>query len=441
MSSIVAIIGRPNVGKSSLFNRLIGKREAIVDDMPGVTRDRLYGEVEYNDRSFYVIDTGGIFGEDNEFSAGIKNHVDEAVNECDLILMIINGRDGVTTADEEIAGFIRKAGNKPVIVAVNKLDDPKHDDEANEAYSLGFENVIPISALHKRNLYELCDLIIDLLPNDNAQEFSDEPDEIRLAIVGKPNVGKSSLLNRLAGSERSLVSPIAGTTRDPVDTHVIINEQAFKIIDTAGLRRKSKFDGDLEYYSFVRTLSAVDRSDVALFLMDASEPCTDQDKKIAAHVIQKGKGLVIIINKWDLLDPKINNADKLIKKIRDEMPFANFAQIIFISALNGRGANKIIPAVMKAFNNRKRRIQTNILNRLMRDVLAFDRLPSDKKGRTLKVYYCSQAENEPPTFIFFVNSPELAGTSFENHVKNKIRDLDDFSGTPIRVFWRGKEKD
>ena len=441
MSSIVAIIGRPNVGKSSLFNRLIGKREAIVDDMPGVTRDRLYGEVEYNDRSFYVIDTGGIFGEDNEFSAGIKNHVDEAVNECDLILMIINGRDGVTTADEEIAGFIRKAGNKPVIVAVNKLDDPKHDDEANEAYSLGFENVIPISALHKRNLYELCDLIIDLLPNDNAQEFSDEPDEIRLAIVGKPNVGKSSLLNRLAGSERSLVSPIAGTTRDPVDTHVIINEQAFKIIDTAGLRRKSKFDGDLEYYSFVRTLSAVDRSDVALFLMDASEPCTDQDKKIAAHVIQKGKGLVIIINKWDLLDPKINNADKLIKKIRDEMPFANFAQIIFISALNGRGANKIIPAVMKAFNNRRRRIQTNILNRLMRDVLAFDRLPSDKKGRTLKVYYCSQAENEPPTFIFFVNSPELAGTSFENHVKNKIRDLDDFSGTPIRVFWRGKEKD
>ena len=441
MSSIVAIIGRPNVGKSSLFNRLIGKREAIVDDMPGVTRDRLYGEVEYNDRSFYVIDTGGIFGEDNEFSAGIKNHVDEAVNECDLILMIINGRDGVTTADEEIAGFIRKAGNKPVIVAVNKLDDPKHDDEANEAYSLGFENVIPISALHKRNLYELCDLIIDLLPNDNAQEFSDEPNEIRLAIVGKPNVGKSSLLNRLAGSERSLVSPIAGTTRDPVDTHVIINEQAFKIIDTAGLRRKSKFDGDLEYYSFVRTLSAVDRSDVALFLMDASEPCTDQDKKIAAHVIQKGKGLVIIINKWDLLDPKINNADKLIKKIRDEMPFANFAQIIFISALNGRGANKIIPAVMKAFNNRKRRIQTNILNRLMRDVLAFDRLPSDRKGRTLKVYYCSQAENEPPTFIFFVNSPELAGTSFENHVKNKIRDLDDFSGTPIRVFWRGKEKD
>ena len=441
MSSIVAIIGRPNVGKSSLFNRLIGKREAIVDDMPGVTRDRLYGEVEYNDRSFYVIDTGGIFGEDNEFSAGIKNHVHEAVNECDLILMIINGRDGVTTADEEIAGFIRKAGNKPVIVAVNKLDDPKHDDEANEAYSLGFENVIPISALHKRNLYELCDLIIDLLPNDNAQEFSDEPDEIRLAIVGKPNVGKSSLLNRLAGSERSLVSPIAGTTRDPVDTHVIINEQAFKIIDTAGLRRKSKFDGDLEYYSFVRTLSAVDRSDVALFLMDASEPCTDQDKKIAAHVIQKGKGLVIIINKWDLLDPKINNADKLIKKIRDEMPFANFAQIIFISALNGRGANKIIPAVMKAFNNRKRRIQTNILNRLMRDVLAFDRLPSDRKGRTLKVYYCSQAENEPPTFIFFVNSPELAGTSFENHVKNKIRDLDDFSGTPIRVFWRGKEKD
>ena len=441
MSGIVAIIGRPNAGKSSLFNRLTGKREAIVDDMPGVTRDRLYGEAEYREHNFYVIDTGGIFGEDNEFSSGIKNHVNEAVNECDLIIMLVDGREGVTTGDEEIAGFIRKAGNKPVIVAVNKLDDPKHDDLMNDAYTLGFENVVAVSALHKRNLDELCELIIELLPENLNDEIIFNPDEIKLAIVGKPNVGKSSLLNLMAGSERSLVSPIAGTTRDPVDTAIKIGDDDFRIIDTAGLRRKSKFDSDLEYYSFVRTLAAVDRSDVALLLMDAREPCTDQDKKIAAHVIRKGKGLVFIINKWDLIDTKSNNADKIIKKIRDEMPFADFANVIFVSALSGRGAQKIIPAVLNSFNNRKKRIQTNILNRLMRDVLAFDRLPSDKKGRTLKVYYCSQAENTPPTFIFFVNDINLANNAFENHVRNKIRGLDDFSGTPVRIFWRGKERE
>ncbi len=441
MSGIVAIIGRPNAGKSSLFNRLTGKREAIVDDMPGVTRDRLYGEAEYKGNNFYLIDTGGIFGEDNEFASGIKNHVNEAVNECDLIIMLVDGREGVTTGDEEIAGFIRKAGNKPVIVAVNKLDDPKHDDLMNDAYALGFENVIAVSALHKRNLDELCDLIIELLPQNLDDGIFENPDAIKLAIVGKPNVGKSSLLNLLSGTERSLVSPIAGTTRDPVDTSININGQDFRIVDTAGLRRKSKFDSDLEYYSFVRTLAAVDRSDVALLLMDAREPCTDQDKKIAAHVIRKGKGLIFVLNKWDLMDTKINNADKIIKKIRDEMPFAEFASVIFVSALTGRGSQKIIPAVLNSFNNRKKRIPTNILNRLMRDVLAFDRLPSDRKGRTLKVYYCSQAENTPPTFIFFVNDTSLANNAFENHVRNKIRGLDDFSGTPVRVFWRGKERD
>ena len=420
---------------------MTGKREAIVDDMPGVTRDRLYGEAEYKGNNFYLIDTGGIFGEDNEFASGIKNHVNEAVNECDLIIMLVDGREGVTTGDEEIAGFIRKAGNKPVIVAVNKLDDPKHDDLMNDAYALGFENVIAVSALHKRNLDELCDLIIELLPQNLDDGIFENPDAIKLAIVGKPNVGKSSLLNLLSGTERSLVSPIAGTTRDPVDTSININGQDFRIVDTAGLRRKSKFDSDLEYYSFVRTLAAVDRSDVALLLMDAREPCTDQDKKIAAHVIRKGKGLIFVLNKWDLMDTKINNADKIIKKIRDEMPFAEFASIIFVSALTGRGSQKIIPAVLNSFNNRKKRIPTNILNRLMRDVLAFDRLPSDRKGRTLKVYYCSQAENTPPTFIFFVNDTSLANNAFENHVRNKIRGLDDFSGTPVRVFWRGKERD
>lgn len=442
MAGIIAIIGRPNAGKSSLFNRLTGKRDAIVDDMPGVTRDRLYGEVEYRGREFYVIDTGGIFGEDTAFSQGIRMHVDEAVKECDAVIFLIDGQEGVTGSDEEIAEFLRRGGieDKPVIVAVNKLDDPKHDDLMNDAYVLGFENVVGISAMHKRGIDELLDLIADLLPKDiDDEESIDADEEIRLVIAGKPNVGKSSLLNRITGAERALVSPVAGTTRDPVDMAVEIDGQKFRLIDTAGLRRRAKFDGDLEYYSFVRTLAAVDRADIALLMMDANEPCTDQDKKIAAHVVRKGKGIVIVLNKWDLVNGD-KKADELMKKVREDMPFLSYAPVVFASALNGRGVQKIVQAVLTVNENRQKRIPTNILNRLMRDVLAFDRLPSDRKGRALKVYYCSQAESEPPTFIFFVNSPELVNSGFENHVKNKLRELEDFTGTPIRTFWRGKDK-
>ena len=438
----ISIIGRPNAGKSSLFNRLTGTREAIVDDMPGVTRDRLYGEVNHEGRSFYIIDTGGIFGEDTEFSSGIKSHVETAVNESDAVIFVIDGREGVTGADEEIAEFIRRSGNKPVIVAVNKLDDPKHDDLMNDAYILGFENVVAVSALHKRGLNELLDAVNDVLPADknNIDDDNNDTDIIRLVIAGKPNVGKSSLLNKITNSQRSLVSPIAGPTRDPVDISIEIDGQKFRIIDTAGLRKRSKFDGNLEYYSFVRTLAAVDRSDVALLLMDAAEPCTDQDKKIAAHVVKKGKGLIIVVNKWDLITGN-NKADEILKKIRDEMPFVNYAPVIFASALNGRGISRILQSVITVFNNRKKRIATNQLNRLMRDVLAFDRLPSDRKGRSLKVYYCSQSDIEPPSFVFFVNNPELVNSGFENHVKNKLRELEDFTGSPVRTFWRGKDKD
>ncbi|MBQ7220893.1 MAG: ribosome biogenesis GTPase Der [Synergistaceae bacterium] len=450
MPGIIAIIGRPNAGKSSLFNRLTGKRDAIVDDMPGVTRDRLYGEFEHRGANYYVIDTGGIFGEDTAFSAGIRAHVDEAVKECDAVIFLIDGQEGITGSDEEIAEFLRRGGidDKPVIVAVNKLDDPKHDDLMNDAYVLGFEHVVGISAMHKRGIDDLLDLVSELLPADmDAEEERDSADEIRLVIAGKPNVGKSSLLNKITKSERSLVSPVAGTTRDPVDMAVNIDGQDFRFIDTAGLRKRSKFgqgasrsEGDLEYYSFVRTLAAVDRSDIALLLMDANEPCTDQDKKIAAHIVRKGKGIVIVMNKWDLVNGE-HKADELMKKIRDDMPFLSYAPVVFASALNGRGLQKIIASVLAVHANRQKRIPTNMLNRLMRDVLAFDRLPSDKKGRSLKVYYCSQAETEPPTFIFFVNAPELVNTGFENHVKNKLRELEDFTGTPIRTFWRGKEKE
>ena len=435
--AIAAIVGRPNVGKSSLFNRLIGRRESIVDDAPGVTRDRIYGEAEWRGRSFYVIDTGGILGEESAFSAGIRAHVEAAIEECDAVVMVLDGQAGVTTADEEVAHLLRRS-RKPVIVAANKLDDIKHDDNANEAYELGFEHVVPISALHKRNLEDLLDLLTELLPDEKLQE--EATDEVRLAIVGKPNVGKSSMLNGLAGAERSLVSPVAGTTRDPVDTAVTLEGQRFRIVDTAGLRRRGRMDSALEYYSFVRTLAAVDRCDVALLLMDAQDPCTDQDKKIAAHVVEKGKGLVLILNKWDLVTGE-RPGDKLTKRIRDDMPFLSWAPILFTSAKSGRGLQRIAQTVLAVREARRRRIPTNVLNRLMRDVLAFDRLPSNRKGRSLRIYYCSQADTEPPTFIFFVNEPDIVNTAFENHVRNELRRLQDFTGTPLRVFWRGKEKE
>jgi GTP-binding protein len=342
-------------------------------------------------------------------------------------------------------------------VAVNKIDDPKHELRIADAYVLGFDDVVGVSALHKRNLDELLDLIVTKLPE--AENEVRDKDEIRIAIVGRPNVGKSSLLNKLAKEERSLVSPIAGTTRDPVDTSVLMEGRKFWLVDTAGLRKKSRMDSDLEYYSFVRTLAAVDRSDVALLLMEANEPCTDSDKKIAAHVVEKGRGLVLLVNKWDLLPRKGNEGkdisthragrnsirkdnpgDVMTEKIRDEMPFLSWAPILFTSALSGRGLQKIADAAIRVFENRRRRIPTNLLNRLMRDVLAFDRLPSNKRGKTLKIYYCLQSDIEPPTFVFFVNDPEIVDSAFENHVQKELRILGEFSGSPIRTFWRGKNE-
>ena len=363
--------------------------------------------------------------------------MEAAIEECDAVVMVLDGQAGVTAVDEEVAHLLRRS-RKPVIVAANKLDDVKHDDNANEAYELGFEHVVPISALHKRNLEDLLNLLTELLPGDEPQE--EAADEVRLAIVGKPNVGKSSMLNGLAGTERSLVSPVAGTTRDPVDTAVTLEGQRFRIVDTAGLRRRGRMDSALEYYSFVRTLAAVDRCDVALLLMDAQDPCTDQDKKIAAHVVEKGKGLVLILNKWDLVTGD-RPGDRLTKRIRDDMPFLSWAPILFTSAKSGRGLQRIAQTVLAVREARRRRIPTNVLNRLMRDVLAFDRLPSNRKGRSLRIYYCSQADTEPPTFIFFVNEPDIVNTAFENHVRNELRRLQDFTGTPLRVFWRGKERE
>ncbi|MDR1741802.1 MAG: ribosome biogenesis GTPase Der [Synergistaceae bacterium] len=463
---IVAIVGRPNVGKSSLFNRIIGREgptiKAIVDGVPGVTRDLLYGEAEWRGKSFYVVDTGGILGEQTEFSAGIEASVRRALTECDVAVMVVDGAVGVTGADEAVADLLRRwgrakaggGGNKtpPVVVAVNKIDDPTHEPRAAEAYKLGLGEVYPVSATHALGIYDLMDAVCSILSEQEGEQASNEDlatasPTVCAAIVGRPNVGKSSLLNRLLGSERALVSPIAGTTRDPVDTSAVLDGRNFRLIDTAGLRRKSRMDSDVEYYSFVRALSAIDRADVALLVMDG--PCSDFDKKIAARVAEKGRGIVLAVNKWDAVAKANKNGDAMLKKIREEMPFMTWAPVLFVSALSGRGVNKIAGAVLRVFENRRRRIPTATLNRLMRDMMAFDRLPSDKRGRALKISYCVQSGVEPPTFVFFVNDPDIVDAAFENHVIKELRSLaaalegdadgqGGFSGSPVRVFWREK---
>ncbi|NLB83198.1 MAG: ribosome biogenesis GTPase Der [Synergistaceae bacterium] len=435
--AVVSIIGRPNVGKSSLFNRLVGRRAAIVDDMPGVTRDRLYGEAEWRERKFYVVDTGGFLAKDeNAFMEGMRVQIKIALEESDLVLFVIDGREGPNWMDEDVADILRKSG-KPVIVAANKIDDGVHDDMVFQAYSLGFEEVIGVSAEHKRNIYDLFDAIIEKIPPEASEP--EDVQAISVAIVGRPNVGKSSIVNYLAKQERSLVSDIPGTTRDAVDTFVTIDGTLFRLIDTAGLRRKSRINNDIEYYSFVRTLQAVDRCDVALLIMDAEEPFTDQDKKLAAEILERGKGILLILNKWDLLGRKDSLGDDMKRKLRDEMVFLSFAPAHFVSALTGRGMQKIPKAIEDIAENRRRRIGTTQLNRLVRDILAFDRLPTDRKGRAFKIFYVTQADIAPPTFIFFVNYPDLAISSFENHMEKEIRGLENFEGSPIRIFWRGKE--
>ena len=435
---VVSIVGRPNVGKSSLFNRLLGRREAIVDDMPGVTRDRLYGEAEWRDKKFFVVDTGGFLARDeNEFVQGMRRQIKVAISESDLVLFVIDGKEGPTWMDEDVADMLRRSG-KPVIVVANKIDDGIHEDLVFQAYSLGFGEVIGVSAEHKRYIYDLRDLIVSKL-SDIEEPPADE-DAIGVAIVGRPNVGKSSLVNYLAKEERALVSDIPGTTRDALDTMVEIDGITFNFIDTAGMRRKSRMDGDIEYYSFVRALQAVDRSDVAILVMDANEPFTDQDKKLASRVIERGKGIVLVLNKWDLLGGDKKVGDSMRKGFKDEMVFLRHAPLLFVSALTGRGMKRLPDAIVRVAENRRRRIGTTPLNRLVRDVLAFDSLPVDRRGRVLRIYYCTQAGTTPPSFVFFVNDSNLVSRSFENHIEKELRGLNEFSGSPIRIFWRNRDE-
>ena len=439
--AIVTIVGRPNVGKSSLFNRLIGERRAIVDDMPGVTRDRLYGDVEWRGKKFYMVDTGGLLLRDEDpIMEGMKAQILQAMEESDVILFTMDGREGITWMDEDIAMVIRKGTPKPVIVVVNKLDDMKFDDMVYDAYPLGFDDVIGVSAVHARGVDDLLDRVVEMLPEEDQEER--EEGEVRVALIGRPNVGKSSILNQLLGENRSLVSDIPGTTRDSIDSVMeLADGTMLRLIDTAGLRKKSRFKDDIEYYSFVRTMESLDRCDVAILVMDGSEGVTDQDKKLAASVVERGKGIVLAMNKWDLLKGTSEKlGDEQRDLVRDSLGFVSHAPLLFTSATTGRGlGEKLLGAILGVYERRKGRVSTTKLNGLLRDVLAFERLPSDKKGKLLRIYYCTQADSEPPTFVFFVNERDIVTKSFENHMVNQIRKLGDYDGVPIRLFWRNSD--
>ena len=427
------------MGKSSLFNRIVGKRTAIVDDQPGVTRDRIYGEVEHEGRRFLLVDTGGLFPDGGDSLAeSIKLQVLQAMEESDLLVMLIDGREGITPLDRDIALFLRKRG-KQVIVVANKIDDHVHESRVLEAHSLGFPDVFGVSAAHGRNIDDLLERVIKLIPESDAAR-EDGTDAIAVAIVGRPNVGKSTLLNLLSGTERSMVSAIPGTTRDSVDSHVVIEGRSFRLIDTAGLRKRSRISSNIEFYSLVRTHDSISRCDVAVLLMEGAEISTEQDKKEAGLALEKGKGLIIAVNKWDILLKVPELGDRITRKLRDEMPFVDFAPVLFMSGLTGRGVHKLPETILKVQSNRDRHMESSRLNTLMRDVLSFERMPMGPRGNALRIKSCSQVASNPPVFVFMVNDPHIVTKSFERHVLNKLRELDDFEGTPIKIFWRTKEK-
>lgn len=433
--AIVSIVGRPNVGKSSLFNRIIGERRAIVDDMPGVTRDRLYGCVQWQDKSFYVVDTGGLLLKDKDpIMESMKDQIFQAIEESDVVIFMIDGSQGVTWMDKDVAQVLRSHSSM-VILAVNKIDDFSHEDDVVEAYSLGFEKVVGVSALHDRGVDELLDQIVQML-GDKGDAQGAEEGVINVALVGRPNVGKSSILNALTGSRRSLVSDIPGTTRDSIDAVLEYKRERFRIVDTAGLRRKSRVKDDIEFYSTVRAMDAVDQCDVAVFVMDARELATEQDQRLVGEILARGKGVVLVVNKWDLLSNTPETGDEVNGKLREEFRFVSHAPVLFTSAVSGRRLHRLLDLVSRVHKRRQSRFSTTVLNRIIRDMLAFDRLPTDGTGRRLRIYYCTQSAAVPPTFIFFVNDTSIVTKSFENHLSRKIREAGDFAGVPLRLFWR-----
>ncbi|CAJ1314524.1 ribosome biogenesis GTPase Der [Paenibacillus sp. PK4536] len=432
---VVAIVGRPNVGKSTVFNRMIGDRLAIVEDKPGITRDRIYGTSEWNGKAFSVIDTGGIEldGEDMMLKS-IRMQAELAIEEADVIVFMCDVKSGLTQSDEEVAGILYRSG-KPIIVAINKVDNMGRMNDIYEFYNLGFGEPIGISGSHGSGMGDLLDAVVKELPETVDDEYGD--DVIRVALIGRPNVGKSSLVNAILGEERVIVSSVAGTTRDAIDTPFERDGQRYVLIDTAGMRKRGKVYENTEKYSVMRAMKAIERADVVLTVINGEEGIIDQDKHVAGYAHEAGKAAIFVVNKWDVVEKDDKTMRQFESNIRDHFLFMSYAPVVFLSALTKQRVHKLLPVVQQVAEQHALRIPTHLLNDVVSDAIAINPPPTDK-GKRMRINYVTQVAVKPPTVIVFVNEPEMMHFSYERYLENKIRAAFDFIGTPIRIFTRRK---
>lgn len=434
---VVAIVGRPNVGKSALFNRIVGGRKAIVEDLPGLTRDRLYAQASWREHSFHVVDTGGYVTNAAEpIQRQVRAQAEQAMGEADVILFVVDAASGILPEDREVAQRLRE-GRTPVLVVVNKADRADHPGTF-EFYELGLGDPIPVSAIHGLGIGDLLDAVVELLPaRDSTQEAVPV---LSVAIVGRPNVGKSSLLNAILGEERVLVDPVPGTTRDAVDTPFVLNGRHFVLIDTAGLRRKARIDQVVERYSAGRSLGAVDRCDVAVLVVEAGAPAVNQDQEIARYTVEQGRALVIAVNKWDLVGDTDRATPAQLAPVHRALRFVDYAPVVVTSAEKGWGIGRLLERVLVVAESFARRVPTGPLNRVVEQAEQAHQPPADRSGRHLKIYYATQPKAKPPTFILFVNHPDLLGSDYRRYLESRLRGAFDFTGTPIRLVARARER-
>ncbi len=434
IDGIVAIVGRPNVGKSTLFNRLVGSRISIVEDTPGVTRDRIYAKAEWLTKELRIIDTGGIQLENASFQDEIRAQVDIALDEADVIIFVVSGRDGLHSDDEFIARLLRKY-QKTVVVAVNKVDNQEQLDSIYDFYTFGFEHVIATSSVHGIGIGDVLDAVVHALPQ---KKFTDHEGDIKFAIIGRPNVGKSSLVNAILNQERVIVSEIEGTTRDAVDTVFQHESQNFVVIDTAGIRKRGKVYENIEKYAVLRAMQAIERADVVLFVIDGEKGIIDQDKHVAGYAHEAGKPILIVLNKWDTVEKDNDSFNAMITQIRNQFLYLSYAPIVFVSAITKQRIHTLIPTIQRLYEYSNMRIQTSVLNEVIMDAQTITPPPSHQ-GQKLKIYYATQVAIAPPTFVIFVNDPKLLHFSYQRYLENRLREAFIFEGTPIRILARIKE--
>ncbi|HAA3212588.1 TPA_asm: ribosome biogenesis GTPase Der [Listeria monocytogenes] len=432
---VVAIVGRPNVGKSTIFNRIVGERVSIVEDVPGVTRDRIYNSAEWLGKEFNIIDTGGIDLSDEPFLEQIRAQAEIAIDEADVIIFITNGREGVTDADEQVAKILYRS-NKPIVLAINKVDNPEMRDQIYDFCSLGFGEPYPISGSHGLGLGDMLDAVRAHFPKEEEEEYPD--DTVKFSLIGRPNVGKSSILNALLGEDRVIVSDIAGTTRDAIDTTYTFDGQDYVMIDTAGMRKRGKVYESTEKYSVLRAMRAIERSDVVLVVINAEEGIREQDKRIAGYAHDAGRAIIIVVNKWDAINKDEKTINVWTEDIREQFQFLSYAPIVFVSAKTKQRLNNLFPLINQVSDNHSLRVQSSMLNDVISDAVAMNPSPMDK-GKRLKIFYTTQVAVKPPTFVVFVNDPELMHFSYERFLENRIREAFPFEGTPIRVIARKRK--